>query len=132
MSGGACGVELEAMEFGKQPFYGLVLAQVAAVVAPAGNDQFSRGGHFQQPLFVIRSDRFAGFSKIHWTCGAVGEQVSNQHTAAIPALCKSDATPDGGIILFVIGGGRVESDEEDFTRAQAPVSQQAVTIAFIP
>jgi len=69
-------------------------------------------------------DRFEEFRR----GGAVSKQVHHGEATKPPLLREADATPQGGIILAMVGPTRVEHNESDRWTADRPLPPQPIAI----
>ena len=58
-----------------------------------------------QPMIILRANGVGGAAELGGMCCAQGEQVNHPQAAKSPLTGKSQAAPQGWIVLDGVGGG---------------------------
>ena len=110
----------------------LVLIAIAAVRTPGCDANTSGACDFQsdapQVMLVVRSDRIGSCLHFLRLRRAEREEIADVECAASPRLSETDATGDGWVVDFVIGGRWVKHDEHAGRKRRVPRTLEPVAI----
>jgi hypothetical protein len=121
-------IQIQAMQSGIPLTDGRASLQEVTVVAPAGNSQITAPDSTLDPAIIQPSNWFGCLLQIGRVSGSIGAQVYDLHGTIAPGPGKSDAASDGGVILLVICGGRIQPDEQYTSQIVCPAPMQAIAI----
>ena len=124
-------VELNAESM--KPFENdLVLIAIAAVRTPGCNANTSGAYDFQsdapQVMLIVRPDRIGSCLHFLRLRRAEREEIADVECAASPRLSETDATGDGWVVDFMIGGRWVKHDEHAGRKRRVPRTLEPVAI----
>jgi hypothetical protein len=110
----------------------LVLIPIAAVRTPGCDANTSGAYDFQsdvpQVMLIVRPDRIGSCLHFLWLRRAEREEIADVECAASPRLSETDATGDGWVVDFVIGGRWVKHDEHAGRKRRVPRTLEPIAI----
>src|SRR5215467_7968143 len=113
MAGMAGGGDTQAVGVAQERQHGGISFAEGAVVSPSGEGAVGGGDGAADVSVVLRADGVSGTAQDRGGRGAVGEEVHDFKTAAIPGAGEADAAADRWIVAKGIGGAGVQHHDAE-------------------
>ena len=84
------------------------------------------------PAIIVSANRLCRALQVFRVGRAISEQVDDLHAITAPCLGEANTAPNRGVILCLISGRRVQSDEYSLTRTSTPRPAEAESVSLAP
>lgn len=84
-----------------------------------------------QPRVVVFADRVWGSEEVHRSCGTVCEQIRNDEPRCLPGLGIAATATNGGIVVPLVRGGRIQCDKQNQSLDTRPLTPQKIAVTTI-